>query len=145
MTKIFVQTGDQAFPGKLKRLCGDTEVIVACVYPDEIKRFPGRGDILFIDRMPFRDFCDPATKVVVMASRYSRRKEFMAARAGARGFITTDIPDAVLKKAIGRLAAGEIWMTRETVAMVFEEYVKLMARKTASAGYPVPAHEVFSY
>jgi len=124
--KIYVHAGNWAFPDLLKSFYGDVEVI------DEhaqggIDGLLKPDDLLIMDRIPPRGFFDPAATVMVVLSRYSQKEEFMAARAGVKGFITADIPEAELHRAIDCVAAGEIWMTRKTIARVFEEYARLLA------------------
>jgi len=126
--RIYVHIRNSAFPEKLMRLYPDAEVI------DEhaeggIDGLVKPGEMLFMDRIPPRGFFNPAARVLVVLSRYSQKEEFLAARAGVKGFITSDIPDADLHRATRCVAAGEIWMTRKTIARVFEEYVKLPAKK----------------
>jgi DNA-binding NarL/FixJ family response regulator len=126
--KIYVHTKSSEFPDKLMRLYGDVEVV------DEhaeggINGLLKPGEMLFMDRIPPKRFFEPSARVLVVLSRYSQKEEFLAARAGIKGFITSDIPDADLHRATRCVAAGEVWMTRKTIAKVFEEYVKLPAGK----------------
>tara|TARA_B100000315_G_C14217226_1_gene424808 strand:- start:224 stop:436 length:213 start_codon:yes stop_codon:yes gene_type:complete len=68
---------------------------------------------------PPKGFYAVNSKGIVVASKYSRRKEFLAARSGAKGFLTKDITKSNLLRAIIYVSNGEIWMAR-----VFEEHVK---------------------
>ena len=126
--KIYAHTRNRVFHDKLKNLYADVEVV------DEhaeggIDALLQPGELLFMDRIPPKGFFDPVARVLVVLSRYSQKEEFRAAGAGVKGFITADIPEADLHRAIRCVAAGEIWMTRKTIARVFEEYVRLLARE----------------
>lgn len=131
--KIYVHIKNSGLPDKLMRLYGDVEVIDAYV-EDEINGLLKPGELLFMDRMPPRSFIDSSARVLVVLSGYSQQEEFLAARAGAKGFIASDISEAELLRVVQCVAAGEIWMTRKTIARVFEEYVRLLAGSVHS--YP---------
>lgn len=124
--KIYIHTKNWAFPDSLKSYYGDVEVINEHAHGG-IDGLLKPGELLFMDRIPPRNFFDPAATVMVVLTRYSQKEEFMAARAGVKGFITADIVDAELHRAIDCVAAGEIWMTRKTIAKVFTEYARLLA------------------
>jgi len=122
--KVFLGIKDNAFSEKLKKLSGNVEIL---------ENTKG-AELLFLDRIPPNCFYGVRTKGVIVASKYSRRKEFLAARSGAKAFLTKDMTKTNLLKAIKVISNGEIWMTRIAIAGIFEEYVKMITpvRKGAS-------------
>lgn len=127
MEKVRVLLGirDRNFSEKIKALSGDVEIVGESASLEAIKGNSKRIDLLFLDRMPLMGFSNSKIKVVIAASRYSRKKEFLSVISGAKGFITKDISEPYLLKAIKVISAGEIWVTRLAVAKVFEEYCRM--------------------
>ncbi len=127
MGKIKVSIGikDKVFSEKLKRLSKYVEIMEETMSLEGMKRNTKKAELLFLDHIPTMGFSDLRAKVVVVGSRYSRRKEYLAARSGAKGFLTKDISITNLFKAIDGIHSGEIWMTRVVMAKVFEEYAKI--------------------
>lgn len=123
--KVFLGIKDRIFSEKLNEFSSEVEIIEEPMSMEKIKKNVKKGEILLLDHMPPMGFCGLKARGVIVASKYSRRREFFAARSGAKGFLTRDIPKPILIKAIKNIAAGEIWMTRMTIARVFEEYANL--------------------
>lgn len=120
--KIFIGKVDRAFSEKLKELSSNVEIVMESASLERIKENANKEELLFLDRIPPRGFGYLKVKGVIVASKYTRRKEFLAARSGARGFITSDITKPALLDVINHISSGEIWMSRLTIARVFEEY-----------------------
>ena len=71
----------------------------------------------------------PATKVVVLPPKYVRSDELRVARAGARGYLPKKMVGTALPKAVRVVTDGEIWMRKETVSQIFDEYVQAASLK----------------
>lgn len=125
--KILIGKVDRAFSEKLKELSDEVEVVMESVSLEWIKENANTAELLFLDRIPPAGFRNLKVKGVVVAPRYTRRKEFLAARSGARGFITNDITKPTLLNVIKHISSGEIWMSRLTIARVFEEYSRTLS------------------
>lgn len=121
---IFIGIRDKDFSEKLKKVSRDIVVVGESTNMRIIKENASKAEILFLDRIPANDVSHEKAKVVIVASRYSRKKELLAAKSGARGFITKDISKPDLLKIIKGISSGGIWMSRITMALVFEEYLK---------------------
>ncbi len=122
--KVILQMRDEEFTAMIMGLFEEVTVMGEDQALETVAQgFSGR-ELLFLDRIPLNGFCNVNAKVIVVATRFSQRKEFLAARAGARGFITRDISEPQLLKVIGSIAAGEYWMSRATIARVFEAYTR---------------------
>ena len=123
--KVSIGIKDSVFSEKLKGLSRYVEIVGESASLEAIKENLERVDLLFLDSIPPMGFSNLKTKGVIVASRYGRRKEFLAARSGAKGFITKDISGPNLLMAIKGISTGEVWMTRVTIARVFEAYARL--------------------
>lgn len=120
--KIFIGKVDRAFSEKLKELSSNLEIVMESASLERIKENANKAELLFVDRIPPMGFRNLKVKGVIVAPRYTKRKEFLVARSGARGFITSDITKPTLLDVIKHISSGEIWMSRLTIARVFEEY-----------------------
>lgn len=122
--KIFIGIKDKDFSEKLKKVSRDILVVGESINVRIIKENTSTAEILFLDRIPDNGVSHEKVKVVIAASRDSRKKELLAARSGARGFITKDISKPNLLKIIKSISSGGIWISRITIARIFEEYLK---------------------
>jgi len=121
-----VQTGDAGLIDALSRLGADVELCPENLTYIELESRLSDEDIVFWEKIPPRGFYASKGSVVIIASADAKVDEFSSARAGAHGFISPTIPDAVLSNVIACVSKGEIWMTRDTIARVFDDYAKLM-------------------
>ncbi len=122
--KVILQMKHKDFSATITNLFDDVIVIDEDLAMETVSEsFIGK-ELLFLDQIPLDGFSNVNAKVVVVATDYNQDEEFLAARAGARGFITGDISGPQLLKVIGSIAAGEYWMSRVTIARVFEEYTR---------------------
>lgn len=128
MKKIKIYSGvkDRFFFEKLQGLSRYVEFVKEVTSIEKLNGNSKEGELLFLDRIPPAGFSNLKVRGVFVASRYSKRKEFLAARSGARGFLTKDASRTMLLKAIKDISSGEIWMTRETIARVFEEFARIV-------------------
>lgn len=75
----------------------------------------------------------PATKIISLPAKYVRTDELRLARAGARGYLPKAMVPSFLPKAVRVVHDGEIWMRKETVSLIFEEYVRAASIKRLAA------------
>ena len=124
--KIIVNVKDNAFLEKVKnvRSIANLNENIQVLNSKDDDQF--NGDIVFVDTIPLNGFNKIKSKVVIVSSDKSSSKEYLAARSGAKGFITKNITESSLIDVIKCIYSGEIWMTRLTIAKVFEEYVKIV-------------------
>lgn len=61
----------------------------------------------------------PKAKVIIASKKYDMEKEYLSVVLGARGFITKDINEQSLRKAVDVVDSGEFWMTRSVASKVF--------------------------
>ncbi len=64
---------------------------------------------------------EPPTRVVLMASEIDRQQLKAAVIRGARGVLLKHTASELLPKCIRRVAAGEYWIARESVAGIIDE------------------------
>ncbi len=76
----------------------------------------------------------PTTKIISIPPKYSRGDEMRFARSGARGYLPKGMVPSSLPKAIRVVHDGEIWMRKETVSRIFEEYVLAASLKRGASG-----------
>ena len=81
----------------------------------------------------------PSTKIVSIPPKYAKGDELRFARAGARGYLPKAMIPSFLPKAIRVVHDGEIWMKKETVSRIFEEYVRAASLKRSAAAAGVTA------
>jgi len=128
-TKVILQIKDSDFSARLKGILKDTISLNPDLPMATVSQRYRGNEILILDHLPMDGgFWNTRLQVIFAASRYSQKKEFLAARLGAKGFITKDLAAPLLLKAVDHIAANELWMTRTTISRIFEEYAKLLAK-----------------
>jgi len=126
--KIFVQSVDTAFVERLKVIRKDVETVAGKAAIEQIDSGLDRGDLLFLEQMPAHGFYGLRADVVVVGGANRHSEELMAAKLGAKGFVSSDISESLLVDVIACVTSGEVWMTRQTIANVFDEYARLMSK-----------------
>jgi two-component system NarL family response regulator len=63
----------------------------------------------------------PATKIIAVARRGSEREEVEVLRTGAKGYVTSALPEGMLSKAIEKVQEGEIWAGRRAIGALLDE------------------------
>lgn len=80
-----------------------------------------------------------STTIIAVTDLPNNDEGMLALKAGARGYCSTSISGVDVKKAIGVIAKGEIWASREIVRAMVAELVSI-ADSLAQQGTDVPAH-----
>jgi len=127
--RVFLGFRDRAFSEKLRDFSGKVVIAGEADSWPSVKDRAREGDLVFLDRIPYEGLGDREIRKVLVMPRYSRKEEFWAAQSGMQGFITRGVSRPLLLKAIQCVTAGEIWMSRYTIARLFEEYARLMQSK----------------
>jgi DNA-binding NarL/FixJ family response regulator len=126
--KLFSERIKKCIPGELKILNGNGRR-----NGDGLKEaLEGGANLIFMD---WNHICHlkktlPKAKVIVTSDTYDIKKEYLSARAGARGFITGDIEKESLLRVIDVIESNQIWMTREVGTKVFHEFRKAVQSNT---------------
>jgi len=126
--KIYVQSSDADFIQRLKLVDTDVATVAVGLPDEQVSHLLRDGDLFFVDQVPVHGVYHLPANVVVIATGNSRSEELVAARLGAKGFIARDITQALLVDVIRSVTSGVVWMSRETIANVFDEFARLMNR-----------------
>lgn len=130
--KVFLGVRSKSFAKRIKKLTHEVEIVGESASFKTINGNLSKAEFLIIDMIPPMRLNFVNTSCIFVNSEYNSKKEFLAAKAGAKGFITKDISDVNLIKAIKSISSGEIWMTRNTISRVFEEYRKILSMAVES-------------
>ena len=65
----------------------------------------------------------PSTRTLLLLDQVSEPELLQLFQAGAKGCLQTNLPTAVLKKAIRIVAGGEYWIDRKIVGKIFSEFL----------------------
>lgn len=80
--KVFTGVKGRVFSEKLKRFSSEVEIIEDPMSMEEIKKNAKKGEIPLLDHLLPMGFCSLKAGGVIVASKYSRKMEFLAARSG---------------------------------------------------------------
>ncbi len=67
----------------------------------------------------------PSTNIILFAAGYDDQAAMEAVKAGAKGYCNKDTEPSLLKKAVGVVQKGEIWIGRKTIAHLLAELTSL--------------------
>jgi len=126
--KIFIQSSDADFIQRLQLVDQEVETVAVGTPVEQVGKVLRDDDLFFVEQMPVHGFYHLRAHVVVIGAEHSRSEELMAARLGAKGFVVRDIPQTLLVDVIRSVTSGVVWMSRETIAHVFDEFAGLMNR-----------------
>lgn len=131
MMNVFVQTSHTGLATALVELGYHVEYYLDNMAYNDLELRLKHGDIVFWQQVSGHVFYASNAHVVILSSEPSGQEEYAAATAGASAYLELDKPDKkILKHVIDSVSKGQIWMTRETIAKVFDEYAKSMEPKT---------------
>ncbi len=71
----------------------------------------------------------PLTKIVFCSRNPGEMEAISILRAGARGYCSTGIKAALLRKAVHRIRSGEVWIGRRVVTKLLEELSRITERR----------------
>ncbi len=124
MLKIFVQNRLADLAAQLTGLAYQVECCSETMVFNDLEEHLIHGDIVFWDHIPESGFYGSKANIIVATAKSSATEEHDAAKAGALAYIASDISDEMLKHVIVSVSKGELWMTRDTIATLFDEFVK---------------------
>ena len=78
----------------------------------------------------------PPTKIILFTKTPSEREGIAALKAGIRGYCDQGIAPVLLKKAVERVRAGEIWVGRTLLPRLLEELTSLTDRQQKASYAP---------
>jgi len=124
---IFVQTTDTELAFAMKELGYDVECYPENMIYSDLEQRLSHGDIVFWHQVSGHVFYGSKAYVIIISSVLNAEEEYAAAIAGALAYIECNVANKkILNNVIHSVSKGQIWMTRETIAKVFEEYAKSM-------------------
>jgi len=127
--KIFVQITDNKLAALLKTFGYDVERYAESIRYRDLEERLNQDDLVFWSQIPPHGFMGSKAAVILMTDMTTDAEEYAAAKAGARAYIPGEVPEHVLKHVIESVAKGETWITRHTIARMFDEYAKSMENK----------------
>lgn len=134
MKKIFLLANDPVFFERIRRIFPQTmQLSEESNYSreDQLRTaLTADPDLIIMDSQYIAHLSDipPKAKVMVASDTYDKDKEYLAARLGAKGFITKDMKTPQLKRAFAVVDAGHVWMTRTVAARICTEYRNIFRR-----------------
>ena len=84
----------------------------------------------------------PPTRVILLTAAIERAEVVAAIQLGVRGVITKDAATALLVKCIDRVAAGEYWLGRESVADLVHALMNAGSGRGRSGPPPLTSREL---
>ncbi len=127
--KIFVQVTESELATSLQALGHDVEYYAENIRYRDLEEKLNQDDIVFWDQIPPHGFYGSKAHVILMTATSTDAEEYAAAKAGALAYIPDNLPEHVIGHVIKSVSKGETWITRHTIARMFDEYVKSMDNK----------------
>ncbi len=124
MMKIFVQTTETNLVALLHKLGYDVESYPETIRFRDLEERVHQGDIVFWGQIPPHGFYSSKAHVILMTAASTETEEYAAAKAGALAYIPDNLPGHVLEHVIASVTKGETWITRHTIARMFDAYAK---------------------
>jgi len=124
MIKVFVQKTETKLVALLNKLAYQVELYPETIRFRDLEGKLNHGDIVFWNQIPMHGFYASRANVILMTDSTTEHEEYAAAKAGALAYISDSLPEEVLEKVIMSVAKGELWMTRNTIAKLFDACVK---------------------
>jgi two-component system, NarL family, nitrate/nitrite response regulator NarL len=87
---------------------------------------PGLGGV---EGVPAIQRLSPLTSIMLLTSTPNDREGLAALKGGARGYTSSEMDPTLLKKAVGVVLKGEIWVARNVYAPLLEELTSLTERR----------------
>ncbi|MEW6586407.1 MAG: response regulator transcription factor [Nitrospirota bacterium] len=98
---------------------------ISATFPATIDRaLRGPSDILIIDDIDIPQSMDSHMRFLVVCDHPKERILEQVKHQKFAGFIKSDISPREMQKAISTVQKGQIWVSRDIIAMVFEEFSK---------------------
>jgi len=129
--KIFVQTTETDLTALLYKLGHDVEPYPETIRFRDLEEKLNQGDLVFWNQIPPHGFIASKAHVILMTAMATDAEEYAAAKAGALAYIPDNLPGHVLEHVIASVTKGETWITRHTIARMFDEYAKSMDNKNS--------------
>lgn len=77
---------------------------------------------------------NPSTKVILLTRTPKEKEGTVMLEAGAKGYCETDIDSVLLNKAVKGVLGGEIWVPRNVIPQLVEDFVSLTGRRKKHTG-----------
>ena len=130
--KIFVQETETDLAALLQKLGHEVESYPAMIRYGDLEERVNQGDLVFWNQIPPHGFIGSKAHVVLMSATITDTQEYEAAKAGALAYIPDHMPEHMLEHVIESVAKGETWISRHTIARMFDEYAKSMGNPQVS-------------
>lgn len=126
MMNILLQSTDSALINRVASLDGNIKVIDKSIKFEQMSELGKDAEVLLLDFLPTESVVALDLPVIVLATGYDKFDEFEAAKLGVTGYISSAVAMEQIQNAVTCVVAGQVWMSRETIAKVFDGFSKMI-------------------